>query len=90
MTTNDATTRCLVLGLLHISYINGWARTLCRDPQMLVRAAAVAQRAADYIRGKVVLEADAPDPTEASEVPPLGPSAQPAAPEPAQATAALG
>jgi antirestriction protein ArdC len=78
---------------LQASYIDGWARVLRQDPQMLVRAASAAQRAADYIRGKVVLEsdaADATDATEAAEAPLLEPSAQRAAPELTHATAALG
>ena len=34
------------------SYIEGWSRSLREDPRLLVRAAAAAQRAADYVRGK--------------------------------------
>ncbi|MBE7504263.1 MAG: antirestriction protein ArdC, partial [Verrucomicrobiales bacterium] len=36
------------------SYIEGWSRALCEDQRLLVRAAAAAQRAADYVRGKQV------------------------------------
>lgn len=41
---------------LQASYIEGWARVFRQDNRMLVRAASAAQRAADYIRGKVVVE----------------------------------
>lgn len=41
---------------LQASYIEGWARVFRQDSRMLVRAASAAQRAADYIRGKVVVE----------------------------------
>jgi antirestriction protein ArdC len=43
---------------LQASYIEGWTRALKGDPQQLVRAASAAQRAADYIRGKVASEPD--------------------------------
>ena len=36
------------------SYIAGWSRALREDQRLLVRAAAAAQRAADYMRGKQV------------------------------------
>ena len=38
---------------LQASYIEGWARVFRQDSRILVRAASAAQRAADYIRGKV-------------------------------------
>ena len=38
---------------LQASYIEGWARVFQQDSRVLVRAASAAQRAADYIRGKV-------------------------------------
>jgi antirestriction protein ArdC len=38
---------------LQASYIEGWARVFQRDNRVLVRAASAAQRAADYIRGKI-------------------------------------
>jgi antirestriction protein ArdC len=41
---------------LQASYIKGWSAALRQDPRMLVRAASAAQRAADYVRGKVVPE----------------------------------
>jgi antirestriction protein ArdC len=42
---------------LQASYIEGWARVFKQDSRILVRAASAAQRAADYIRGKLVMEA---------------------------------
>jgi len=44
---------------LQASYIEGWARVFQQDNRVLVRAASAAQRAADYIRGKIPAE----DPT---------------------------
>lgn len=41
---------------LQASYIAGWSQALRRDNRLIVRAASAAQRATDYIRGKVVLE----------------------------------
>ncbi len=41
---------------LQTSYIEGWAQVFRKDSRVLVRAASAAQRAADYIRGKVVVE----------------------------------
>jgi len=41
---------------LQASYIEGWARVFRQDNRILIRAAAAAQRAADYIRGKVVVD----------------------------------
>jgi len=38
------------------SYIESWARIFHHDSRILVRAASSAQRAADYIRGKVIVE----------------------------------
>ena len=46
---------------LQASYIEGWARVFQQDNRVLVRAASAAQRAADYIRGKV--PAEEPKPT---------------------------
>ena len=46
---------------LQASYIQGWARVFQQDNRVLVRAASAAQRAADYIRGKV--PAEEPKPT---------------------------
>ena len=43
---------------LQASYIEGWARVFRQDNRILIRAAAAAQRAADYIRGKVVVDED--------------------------------
>ena len=56
---------------LQASYIEGWARVFQQDSRVLVRAASAAQRAADYIRGKVAVEnsnlaANAAEPSEAS------------------------
>lgn len=64
---------------LQASYIAGWATALRREPQMLVRAASAAQRAADYVRGKVIPAADdAPsDGTAAAEPAPGETAAQP-------------
>lgn len=44
---------------LHASYIDGWSEAFAKDPRILLRAASAAQRAADYIRGKVVAEPSA-------------------------------
>jgi antirestriction protein ArdC len=41
---------------MQASYIAGWSQALRRDNRLIVRAASAAQRAADYVRGKVVLE----------------------------------
>jgi len=38
---------------LQASYIEGWSGVLRKEPGMLLRAASAAQRAADYIRGKL-------------------------------------
>jgi antirestriction protein ArdC len=38
---------------LQASYIEGWARVFRQDSRILIRAAAAAQRAADYVRGKM-------------------------------------
>ena len=49
---------------LQASYIAGWSRALRADSRLIVRAASAAQRAADYIRGKLAPEqitADAPN-----------------------------
>ncbi len=39
---------------LQTSYITGWATVFRKDPMVLLRAASAAQKAADFIRGKVV------------------------------------
>jgi antirestriction protein ArdC len=44
---------------LSAAYIRGWSEVFRRDPRILLRAASAAQRAADYIRGKVVAEPEA-------------------------------
>ena len=41
---------------LQVGYIQGWMQALKNDSRMAVRAASAAQRAADYIRGKIVSE----------------------------------
>lgn len=41
---------------LQAGYIQGWAEVIRKDTHLIVRAASAAQRAADYIRGKVVLQ----------------------------------
>ena len=38
---------------LESGYIAGWAEALRRDPRLIVRAASAAQRAVDYLRGKL-------------------------------------
>ena len=45
---------------LQASYIEGWARVFQQDNRVLVRAASAAQRAADYIRGKIPAAAEQP------------------------------
>lgn len=52
------------------SYIEGWARVFRKDSRVLIRAASAAQRAADYIRGKVTVENSRPaaNAAEATEV----------------------
>jgi antirestriction protein ArdC len=40
--------------------LNAWIDSLRSDPELILRAAAIAQRAADYIRGKVVIDPNAP------------------------------
>lgn len=44
---------------LQASYIQGWSQVLRKDPRLIARAASAAQRAADYIRGKVNIEEQA-------------------------------
>ncbi len=46
--------------MLQASYIEGWARVFRQDSRILVRAASAAQRAADFIRGKIPIQ----DPTD--------------------------
>jgi antirestriction protein ArdC len=41
---------------LQASYIQGWAEALRRDQRLVIRAASAAQRAADYIRGTVIVD----------------------------------
>ncbi len=41
---------------LQASYIAGWSKVLRQDSRLIVHAASAAQRAADYIRGKVLVE----------------------------------
>lgn len=41
---------------LQASYIAGWAKVFQNDQRIIVRAASAAQRAADFVRGKVVVE----------------------------------
>jgi antirestriction protein ArdC len=38
---------------LHASYIDGWSEVFARDPRILLRAASAAQKATDYVRGKL-------------------------------------
>ena len=38
---------------LQASYIEGWSRMFQQDARVLMRAASAAQRAVDYIRGKL-------------------------------------
>jgi antirestriction protein ArdC len=45
---------------LSAAYIRGWSEVFRRDPRILLRAASAAQRAADYIRGKVAPPEEAP------------------------------
>ena len=47
---------------LQASYIDGWARVFRQDSRILARAASAAQRAADYIRGKLPTEDPKPLP----------------------------
>lgn len=78
---------------LQASYLAGWATALRREPQLLIRAASAAQRAADYIRGKVIPEAnddDTADPTDPTEASPDETADQPAGHPQAQATTAMG
>ena len=51
---------------LQASYIEGWAQVFRKDSRVLIRAASAAQRAADYIRGKV--PAEEPKPAADAEV----------------------
>ena len=41
---------------LQVGYIQGWMEVLKNDSRMVVKAASAAQRAADYIRGKIAPE----------------------------------
>jgi len=53
---------------LQASYIEGWARVFRQDSRVLVRAASAAQRAADYIRGKITTVEDVKPLTEQTPV----------------------
>ena len=44
---------------LAVSYIHGWAQALRNDQGLVLRAASAAQRAADYIRGKHLVQVQA-------------------------------
>jgi len=44
---------------LQAAYIQGWMTALKKDARLIVRAASAAQRAADYIRGKLPIEPNA-------------------------------
>jgi antirestriction protein ArdC len=44
---------------LQASYIEGWARVFRQDSRILVHAASAAQKAADYIRGKIPVAEEA-------------------------------
>ncbi len=46
---------------LQASYIQGWAAALRKDQRLVVRAASAAQRATDYIRGKVIIDRPEPE-----------------------------
>ncbi len=48
---------------LSASYIEGWASVFRQDSHILLRAASAAQRAADYVRGKIIVE-DSPQPAD--------------------------
>ncbi len=41
---------------LQASYIANWSQALRQDNRLIIRAASAAQRAADYVRGKVVID----------------------------------
>lgn len=38
---------------LHASYIDEWSKVFAKDPRILLRAASAAQKATDYVRGKL-------------------------------------
>ena len=44
---------------LQASDLQGWSQALRKDSRLIARAASAAQRAADYIRGKVIIEEQA-------------------------------
>jgi antirestriction protein ArdC len=54
--------------MLQASYIEGWARVFRQDSRILVRAASAAQRATDFIRGKIPAQDSADGGNEGSEV----------------------
>lgn len=43
---------------LTASYLDGWAQVFQKDTRILLRAASAAQRAADYVRGKLLPESE--------------------------------
>ena len=47
---------------LQASYVSGWAKALKNENHLVIRAASAAQRAADYIRGKIRREDPGNDP----------------------------
>ena len=51
---------------LQASYIDGWATALRKDVRLVLRAASAAQRATDYIRGKVAVPEEVADPVAAN------------------------
>ena len=66
-----------------LSYISGWAKALKSDNRLVIRAASAAQRAADYIRGKIRREDPGNDPESVnptSTTPETQPAPQPEPP----------
>ncbi len=55
------------LDAMQESYIAGWAEVFRKDSRILVRAASAAQRAADYVRGKVVVDSNTENTEDARE-----------------------
>ena len=64
---------------LQTSYIEGWARVFRQDSRILVRAASAAQRATDYVRGKIPSQ----DPADATGMTPDSRPASESQPSPA-------
>lgn len=52
---------------LQASYIAGWSQAFREDQRMILRAASAAQRAADYVRGKVITDEDTQESTATAE-----------------------